>query len=154
MHALVKPFLKKLQLNSSLSSIRLVSNLFDISEVTKKAVLDQLYFLILYLIFCACDQCSWQILFLIKDKILIAWHLLKSKEGEVVQAVTDAIDIGYRHIDTAFAYGNENEIGAAIKAKLEDGTVKREELYITTKVHMCKIVHIFACNAVKFIQKI
>lgn len=36
-----------------------------------------------------------------------------------------AIDIGYRHIDTAFIYQNEKEIGAAIREKINDGTVKR-----------------------------
>ncbi|XP_014665298.1 PREDICTED: aldose reductase-like [Priapulus caudatus] len=57
-----------------------------------------------------------------------------SKEGDVIQAVKDAIDIGYRHIDTAFAYGNEEEIGIAVKAKIEDGTVTRDQLYVTSKL--------------------
>ncbi|XP_045104095.1 aldo-keto reductase family 1 member B1-like isoform X1 [Portunus trituberculatus] len=59
--------------------------------------------------------------------------LIQSKPGEVCQAVKNAISCGYRHIDGALIYGNENEVGAAIKAKIEDGTVTRDDLFITSK---------------------
>jgi 2,5-diketo-D-gluconate reductase B len=44
--------------------------------------------------------------------------------------VRDALEIGYRHIDTARAYGNEAEVGSAIAAS----GIAREEIFLTTKV--------------------
>ncbi|XP_012172366.1 1,5-anhydro-D-fructose reductase isoform X1 [Bombus terrestris] len=58
----------------------------------------------------------------------------QSRAGEVEAAVIEAINLGYRHIDTAFFYQNEKEIGQAIQAKIKDGTVKREDLFVTTKL--------------------
>lgn len=57
-----------------------------------------------------------------------------STAGDVERAVKYAINIGYRHIDTAFFYDNEKEIGNAVREKINDGTVKREDLFITTKL--------------------
>lgn len=50
------------------------------------------------------------------------------------QAVYDAIAEGYRLIDTAEVYGNEEAVGAAVKRAIADGLTTREELFITTKL--------------------
>jgi diketogulonate reductase-like aldo/keto reductase len=46
------------------------------------------------------------------------------------QAVAAALDVGYRHIDTARIYGNEGDVGAAIR----DSGVAREQVFVTTKL--------------------
>lgn len=58
----------------------------------------------------------------------------QSDPGLVGNAVAAAIKIGYRHIDCAQIYGNEKEIGIVLKKAFEDGVVKREDLWITSKL--------------------
>ncbi|KAG8429109.1 hypothetical protein GDO86_018290, partial [Hymenochirus boettgeri] len=50
------------------------------------------------------------------------------------EATKAAIDVGFRHIDCAYFYGNEADVGRAIKRKIEDGTVRREDLFYTGKL--------------------
>lgn len=50
------------------------------------------------------------------------------------EAVCHAIDLGYRHFDTAYYYQNEKQIGDAINTKMTEGLVTREDLFLTTKV--------------------
>jgi diketogulonate reductase-like aldo/keto reductase len=52
------------------------------------------------------------------------------KDAVCVQAVKDALAIGYRHIDTAAFYGNEREVGEGLRAS----GVSRDEVFITTKI--------------------
>ncbi|KAF4766884.1 hypothetical protein HAV15_010793 [Penicillium sp. str.  len=58
----------------------------------------------------------------------------QSQPGEVERAVFHAIKVGYRHIDAALCYGNENEVGKGIKQAIDAGIVKREDLFVTTKL--------------------
>ncbi len=54
----------------------------------------------------------------------------QAKPGEVTKAVKHAIEVGYRHLDCAFIYLNENEVGQGIK---ESG-IARKDLFLTSKV--------------------
>jgi alcohol dehydrogenase (NADP+) len=54
--------------------------------------------------------------------------------AQIAEAVKTAIRMGYRHIDCASVYGNEKEIGEVLSELIANGEVKREELWITSKV--------------------
>ncbi|MCX4409677.1 MULTISPECIES: aldo/keto reductase [unclassified Streptomyces] len=56
--------------------------------------------------------------------------VFQTPPDETRAAVTAALDLGYRHIDTAAAYGNEREVGQAIR----DSGVAREQIFIETKI--------------------
>lgn len=55
----------------------------------------------------------------------------QSRPGAVEKAVEVALKTGYRHIDTATAYGNEREVGEGIRRS----GVPREEIFLTTKLN-------------------
>jgi alcohol dehydrogenase (NADP+) len=65
---------------------------------------------------------------------LIGLGTWKSEPGDVYQAVREAIRVGYRHIDCASLYGNEAEIGQALRDAFRDGDVTRKDLWITSKL--------------------
>lgn len=59
----------------------------------------------------------------------------RSPAGAVEAAVYHAITVtGVRHIDCAFAYGNEHEIGAALARVFAEGNIARSEVFVTTKL--------------------
>lgn len=58
----------------------------------------------------------------------------KLNDDECIRVVRDAIDLGYRHFDTATLYKNEEALGTALNQAINAGDVSREDLFITSKV--------------------
>jgi len=58
----------------------------------------------------------------------------KSTEGQAAVAIKAAFDAGYKHIDCAACYGNEVEVGTAFKEAFDSGKIKREDLFVTSKL--------------------
>jgi 2,5-diketo-D-gluconate reductase B len=61
-------------------------------------------------------------------KIGLGTYKMTGKEGQI--AIQNALEVGYRHIDTAKMYENETEVGQAIK----NSSVDRNDIFITTKI--------------------
>lgn len=60
----------------------------------------------------------------------LGYGTYQTSPEDAYRAVTDALAVGYRHIDTAARYGNESGVGQAVK----DSGLKREEVFITSKL--------------------
>lgn len=60
----------------------------------------------------------------------LGFGVFKVDPAETERIVTDALEVGYRHIDTAAVYGNEEGVGRALK----NSGIARDELFITTKL--------------------
>src|SRR6201988_3793352 len=61
----------------------------------------------------------------------LGFGVFQIEPGETAKAVRTALEIGYRHIDTAEMYGNEKEVGQGIR----DAGLSREEVFITSKLN-------------------
>jgi len=59
------------------------------------------------------------------------WRLTPEQTAATVRT---ALELGYRHIDAAANYGNEAQVGEALRGAFADGLVRREELWITSKL--------------------
>src|SRR5947209_14388143 len=57
-----------------------------------------------------------------------------SDRDKTRHAVKAAVEVGFRHLDAAERYRNEVEVGAALKELFAAGTVRRDELFVTTKL--------------------
>lgn len=62
----------------------------------------------------------------------------QSSDSELKKAVHWALEAGYRHFDTAYLYVNENAIGEVFQDWIQSGKLKREDLFVTTKVRTSK----------------
>lgn len=60
----------------------------------------------------------------------VGYGTFRTPEDVAERAVADAIEVGYRHIDTAAVYGNEEAVGRGIK----DSGINRKELFVTSKL--------------------
>jgi len=65
---------------------------------------------------------------------VVGLGLWKIDRPDAPALVPEAIRIGYRHLDSACDYGNESEVGAGIRHAIVDGTVRRDELWVTSKL--------------------
>ena len=68
------------------------------------------------------------------DLPLLGLGTYKLAGDEVDTIVRTAIELGYRHIDTASFYDNEEQVGKAIRDAIAAGDVSREDLFVTTKL--------------------
>ena len=70
----------------------------------------------------------------IKEMPKVGFGLWKVPKNVSSDTVCSAIEVGYRHFDSASDYGNEKEVGEGIKMAIDMGLCKREDLWITSKL--------------------
>ena len=69
-----------------------------------------------------------------REMPLLGLGTYKLRGEDLIRSVREAIDLGYRHFDTATLYENEEELGQALNEAMKAGDVTRDELFITSKV--------------------
>ena len=68
------------------------------------------------------------------SRLGLGTYKLDGPASDTVAVIRRAIELGYRHIDTASLYGNEEAVGQALNDAIRAGDVTREELFVTSKV--------------------
>ncbi len=69
-----------------------------------------------------------------REMPLLGLGTYKLRGEDLTRSVREAIELGYRHFDTATLYENEEELGQALASAMKAGDVTRDELFITSKV--------------------
>ena len=67
---------------------------------------------------------------------LLGFGVFRLKEEECISGIRTAVETGYRLFDTAAACQDEQAVGTALRQAMEDGLVKREELFLTAKLSL------------------
>ena len=68
------------------------------------------------------------------DMPALGFGTLIPEPGVTITATRDALQAGFRHVDCAERYGNEREVGAALRTGLAAAGIKREDIFVTTKL--------------------
>lgn len=84
---------------------------------------------------------------------LVGFGLWKVNQDTTADTVYHAIKTGYRLFDGAYDYQNEKEAGEGIQRAIKDGLVKREDIFVTTKLwnnyHKKYATYILTCLAAR-----
>ncbi|KAG8834791.1 NAD(P)H-dependent D-xylose reductase (XR) [Serendipita sp. 399] len=83
---------------------------------------------------------------------LLGFGLWKIPNAQTADTVYAALKAGYRLLDGAGDYGNEKEAGDGLARAIKDGIVKREEVFVTSKVHYLILFWIFSGKTNDFFQ--
>jgi diketogulonate reductase-like aldo/keto reductase len=65
---------------------------------------------------------------------VLGFGTMTLKDDRCVELVEAALQLGYRHLDTAQMYGNEREVGQGLREGLRGSGLRREDVFLTTKV--------------------